>query len=59
MPRFGILLKILMTMLLFMATLRRFCENYLQRRRFTQILQSNMKATRQGAKGKFGLILGI
>lgn len=46
-------------MLLFMATLRRFCKNSSQKRRFTQILQSNMKATKQGAKGKFGLILGI
>lgn len=36
---------------------RRFCKN--QRRRFTQTLQGNMKATRQGAKSKFGLILGI
>ncbi len=59
MPRFGILLKFLMTMLLFITTLRRFCENYLQKRRFTQTLQSNMKATRQGAKSKFGSILGI
>lgn len=36
---------------------RRFCKN--QRRRFTQILQNNMKATRQGAKSKFGSILGM
>ena len=59
MPRFGILLKILMTMLLFMATPRRFCKNYSQRRRFTQILSGNMKATKQGAKNTFGSILGI
>lgn len=38
---------------------RRFCKNSSQRRRSTQILQSNMKATRQGAKNKFGLILGM
>lgn len=59
MPRFGILLKFLMTMLLFITTLRRFCKNYSQERRFTQILSGNMKATRQGAKSKFGSILGI
>lgn len=40
-------------------SLRRFCKNSSQRRRSTQILQSNMKATRQGAKNKFGLILGM
>lgn len=36
---------------------RRFCKN--QRRRFTQILSGNMKATKQGAKSKFDSIFGI
>lgn len=38
---------------------RRFCKNSSQRRRSKQTLQGNMKATKQGAKSKFGSILGI